>query len=140
MRLEDVAGSHLGVVGSHWGARGQESGEGREWRSSGTRVLLKCYSDLGGLTGAYKVLYGARGCSRIPLGVLRWHIGVLRVQESGEGVEWSRGSGGCGLPPSVAREEAWRGDGSLPVPPPTTPASHGLPQNRGSTQQSAPSI
>ena len=46
--------------------------------------------------------------------------GVLIGEESGEGVEW-RGSGGCGLPPSVAREEAWRWE-----PPTESPTDTGL--------------
>ena len=61
--------------------------------------------------------------------------GVLRGEESGEGVEW-RGSGGCGLPPSVAREEAWRWE-----PPTESPTDTGLlPPTEDRKQQSAPSI
>ena len=61
--------------------------------------------------------------------------GVVRGEESGEGVEW-RGSGGCGLPPSVAREEAWRWE-----PPTESPTDTGLlPPTEDRKQQSAPSI
>ena len=75
-----------------------------------------------GMLGCYRVLEGVTGS--------HWAVTeaeeVLRVEESGEGREWRRGFRWAGLPPSVAREEAWRrweaptfdGGGSL------APASH----------------
>ena len=47
--------------------------------------------------------------------------GVVRGEESGEGVEW-RGSGGCGLLHHLLPGRR-RGDGSLPPSLPPTPAS-----------------
>ena len=56
--------------------------------------------------------------------------------ESGEGREWRWVQvGRGGLPPSVAREEAWRRE-RLPV----SVGDHRPPTHRGSTQQSAPTV